>query len=117
LVESVKDAGIPAQTSDKVMGALWLKLILNCAYNAVSAITQLPYGRAVQGEGIEAVMRDVVAECMAVAKADGVTVPGDVWAAVEKIVQTMPTQLSSTAQDLARGKRSEIDHLNGYVVR
>jgi 2-dehydropantoate 2-reductase len=110
-------AGVPVQISDNVAGALWAKLILNCAYNALSAITQLPYGRLVQGEGVEAVMRDTVHECLAVARASGVVVPSDVWDAVERIARTMPTQLSSTAQDLARGKRSEIDHLNGYVVR
>jgi 2-dehydropantoate 2-reductase len=38
-------------------------------------------------------------------------------AAVRRIAETMPAQSSSTAQDLARGKRSEIDHLNGYVLR
>ena len=37
--------------------------------------------------------------------------------AIQRIAQTMPTQFSSTAQDLARGKRSEIDHLNGLVVK
>ena len=47
----------------------------------------------------------------------GVTVPGDVWGAIEKIADTMPAQFSSTAQDLARGKPSEIDFLNGYIVR
>ena len=117
LVAMFGKAGVPVRISDNVAGALWLKLILNCAYNALSAIAQLPYGRMVQGEGIEAVMRDVVQECLAVARAAGVTVAGDVEEAMRRIVQTMPAQLSSTAQDLARGKRSEIDHLNGYVVR
>ena len=110
-------AGVPTDISDNVRGALWAKLILNCAYNALSAITQLPYGRLVKGEGITAVMRDVVDECVAVAKADDVTIPGDVDAAVRKIAETVPGQYSSTAQDLARGKRSEIDHLNGLIVR
>jgi 2-dehydropantoate 2-reductase len=110
-------AGVPTQVSDNVLGALWMKLILNCAYNALSAIAQLPYGRVVQGAGVEGVMRDVVQECLAVARASGVTLPGDAWQAVTGLVQTMPTQYSSTAQDLARGKRSEIDHLNGYVMR
>ena len=110
-------AGVPTDTSTNVVGALWAKLILNCAYNALSAITQQPYGQLVQGEGVQDVIRDLVNECLAVAQADGITVPGDVWQAVERIAQTMPQQLSSTAQDLARGKRSEIDHLNGYVLR
>ncbi|MEO7639936.1 MAG: 2-dehydropantoate 2-reductase [Ramlibacter sp.] len=110
-------AGVPTEISDNVRGALWAKLILNCAHNAISAISQLPYGETAKGEGVAEVMRDVVDECAAVAKAEGVTVPGDPGAAVQKIIETMPSQFSSTAQDLARGKRSEIDYLNGLVVR
>jgi len=110
-------AGVPVHISDNVAGALWAKLILNCAYNALSAITQLPYGRLVQGEGVEEVMREVMQECLAVAQGLGVTVPGEMWEAVQLIARSMPAQFSSTAQDLARHKRSEIDHLNGYVVR
>jgi len=110
-------AGVPTQISDNVRGSLWAKLILNCAYNALSAITQLPYGVLVQGTGVSDVIRDVVAECLAVAKAEGVEVTGDTDAALRGIAQTMPAQYSSTAQDLARGKLSEIDHLNGLVVR
>ena len=110
-------AGVPVEVSDNVSGALWAKLIVNCAYNALSAITQLPYGRMVQGDGVPAVMRDVVDECLAVARAAGVEVPGDMRQAVPRIAETMPGQFSSTAQDLARGKPTEIDHLNGFVVR
>lgn len=117
IVPAFAASGIPVEISDNVRGALWLKLILNCAYNAVSAISQLPYGKTAVGEGVQEVMRDVVNECLAVAKAEGVTVAGDVDASVRMIAEAMPGQFSSTAQDLARGKRSEIDHLNGLVVR
>ncbi|WP_250500704.1 ketopantoate reductase family protein [Caballeronia sp. GAWG1-5s-s] len=110
-------ASVPTEISDNVRGALWAKLVLNCAYNALSAIAQVPYGRLVQGEGVARAMRDVIDECVAVAKADGVKLPGDVDAAVRRIAETMPNQYSSTAQDLARGKHSEIDHLNGLIVR
>jgi len=71
----------------------------------------------VQGEGIRDAMRDVVDECLAVAKAEGVEVPGDVHGTVAKLVESMPGQVSSTARDLARGRRTEIGHLNGLVVR
>ncbi|MDR5857436.1 ketopantoate reductase family protein [Caballeronia sp. LZ062] len=110
-------ANVPTEISDNVRGALWAKLVLNCAYNALSAIAQVPYGPLVQAEGVTRAMRDVVDECLVVARADGVTIPGDVDAAVRRIAETMPNQYSSTAQDLARGKRSEIDHLNGLIVR
>jgi len=110
-------AGVPTEVSPDVVGALWAKLILNCAYNALSAISRQPYGVLVQAAGVADVMGDVVAECLAVAEAEGVRVPGDVPAAVRRIAETMPRQFSSTAQDLMRGKPSEIDHLNGLVVR
>jgi 2-dehydropantoate 2-reductase len=110
-------AGIPVQVSDNVVGAQWAKLIINCAYNAISAITQMPYGRLMQGEGIETLMQSVVDECRAVSDAAGIHVPGDSMQEVRRIAQTMAGQFSSTAQDLARGKPNEIDHLNGYVCR
>lgn len=110
-------AGVPIQVSGNVAGALWAKLILNCAYNALSAIAQMPYGPLWRSAGVEDVMRDVFEECLAVAHADGVAVPEGTWEAIVRIARTMPGQLSSTAQDLARRKPSEIDHLNGHVVR
>ena len=110
-------AGVPVLLSDNIRGMLWSKLILNCAYNALSAIARQPYGALAQAEGVPAVMRDVVDECLAVARADGVVPADEPWEAVQRIAQTMPTQFSSTAQDLMRGKPSEIDHLNGYVLR
>jgi 2-dehydropantoate 2-reductase len=117
VAQALVAAGVATEISGNVRGALWLKLILNCAYNAVSAIARQPYGEMVRSEGVEEVMRDVVDECVAVARAEGVQLPGDVDAAVRMIAETMPGQYSSTAQDLARGKRSEIDYLNGLVVR
>jgi 2-dehydropantoate 2-reductase len=110
-------AGVPTVISNNVEGELWAKLVVNCAYNALSAITQLPYGKMIQGTGVREVMRNVVEETLAVAKASGVTMAPDLLAKTYKIAEAMPTQFSSTAQDLARGKPTEIDHLNGFVTR
>lgn len=117
LAQALMAAGVPTEISDNVRGSLWVKLILNCAYNALCALGKLPYGPLVERPGVRDVMADVVAECRAVAAADGVTLHGDVDLAVRRIAETMPTQHSSTAQDLMRGKPTEIDHLNGYVMR
>ncbi|QGY05730.1 2-dehydropantoate 2-reductase [Methylobacterium mesophilicum SR1.6/6] len=110
-------AGAPTTVSGRALDALWGKLIMNCAYNALSALTQLPYGRLVQGEGVVAAMTDVVQECVTVAEAAGVSVAPDIFDSVMALSTAMADQRSSTAQDLARGRPSEIDHLNGYVVR
>jgi 2-dehydropantoate 2-reductase len=110
-------AGIPTGISGQVMDALWTKLIVNCAYNALSALAQLPYGRLLEVKGVSEVMSDVVHECVAVAARSGVSTPEGILEMVLGLAASMPSQYSSTAQDLARGKTSEIDHLNGYIVR
>lgn len=117
IVQAFATAGVPAQMSGNVRGVQWAKLIVNCAYNALSAITQKPYGALVEVEGVPELMEAVVDECLRVAAADGVDVPGDAYQATRNIAQTMAGQYSSTAQDVARGKPNEIDFLNGYVVR
>jgi 2-dehydropantoate 2-reductase len=117
MLEDLVKAGVPVRVSDNVVGELWAKLILNCAYNAISAITKLPYGPLFENEDARDLMRLVVRECLAVAQRESITLPGDSWQGVELIAATMAGQFSSTAQDLMRGRRSEIDDLNGYIVR
>jgi 2-dehydropantoate 2-reductase len=67
---------------------------------------------------IRALQQGVVREVIAVARAEGIVLDFNTsMQAVERIAQTMPAQFSSTAQDMARRKHSEIDHLNGFIAR
>jgi len=109
-------AGIPAEISAQARVAQWQKFLANCAYNALSAITGMPYGALMKVPGVARVMTDVVTECVAVAHALDVPLPLDMKP-ILALADTMPAQMSSTAQDLVRGKPTEIEHLNGYVVR
>jgi 2-dehydropantoate 2-reductase len=111
-------AGVPVRISDNVIGELWVKLAINCAYNALSALTHGRYGfLAAQAPALEA-MRDVVSEMQAVAAAKGVRIPdADLLKTVYGVAAAMPGQTSSTEQDLSRGQLTEIDHLNGYIAR
>lgn len=110
-------AGVPTVVDARVQDALWVKLTVNCAYNALSALTQLPYGDLLGRPGFRQTMQDLIGECRAVAAACGASLPDSILADTMAIADTMPGQRSSTAQDLARGRRSEIDFINGYVVR
>jgi 2-dehydropantoate 2-reductase len=111
-------AGVPCQISENIEADLWTKLIMNCAYNAISALSRARYGRIVSNPGTRDVMRRVVEEAVAVAQAAGVRFPDvDLVEAVIKLGEAMAQASSSTAQDIARGKRTEIDSLNGYVAR
>jgi 2-dehydropantoate 2-reductase len=111
-------AKIPTRISGNIEGELWTKLLLNGAYNAISALGRSNYGRLVAMPEVQQVMREAVAEILALARAKGVRLDlDDPMATVLGLASMMPEQMSSTAQDLARGKPTEIDHLNGYIVR
>jgi 2-dehydropantoate 2-reductase len=118
LVDFFATAQVPVRIVPDVAVELWAKLLVNCAYNAISALAQMPYARLAALAEIRALQLDIVQEVIAVAAASGVALPLQASLdAVGKIAEGMPQQLSSTAQDMARHKPSEIDHLNGFIAR
>jgi 2-dehydropantoate 2-reductase len=115
-------AGVPCRISENIEGDLWTKLIWNCALNAISALAKVKYGKIGTSDDARKVVETLVHEVLAVAHAAGIHPPGleDPQAALDgafKITTQMAEALSSTAQDMNRGKRTEIDSLNGYVSR
>ena len=118
LKEAFDAAGVPVTISPNVVAELWSKLMVNCAYNAISGLAQAPYGAFTTVSSVRDLQHAVVAEVCAVASAAGIDLPlTESLVAMERIAGAMPAQLSSTAQDMARRKPSEIDHLNGFIVR
>jgi len=118
LVDFFAGALVPVRIVPDVAVELWAKLLVNCAYNAISGLAQMPYSKLAAQADVRALQQDIVREVIAVAAAAGVTLDLDAsLEAVTKIAVGMPQQLSSTAQDMARRKPSEIDHLNGYIAR
>jgi 2-dehydropantoate 2-reductase len=111
-------AEIPCLAVEDIRAPLWAKMFMNCAYNAISALARAQYGHMAADPKIREVMRIVVQEAEAVARAEGVALPEeDFVQAAWKLADSMSEARSSTAQDIARGKKTEIDSLNGYVAR
>jgi 2-dehydropantoate 2-reductase len=115
-------ANLPCRISENIEGELWTKLIWNCALNAVSALGRAKYGQIAASADARKVVETVVDEVLAVARAANIHPPGleDPKVAIAgafKIATQMAEAFSSTAQDMIRGKRTEIDSLNGYVSR
>ena len=122
LAEIFAAATIPCRISENIEGELWTKLVWNCALNAVSALGRVTYGEIIANGDARRLVEAVVQETLSVARAKGVHPPGleDAKAAVAgafKVAEQMSATRSSTAQDLVRGKPTEIDSLNGYVAR
>lgn len=112
-----RSAGIPVEVVADIKAVLWAKLIVNCAYNALSAITDQPYGRIVAQEEACLLIRNIVAECEAVARVCEIELSPGQTERVLAVGAGMAGQYSSTAQDLRRGRPTEITYLNGYIVR
>lgn len=115
-------AGVGCRITDNIAGELWTKLTWNCALNAVSALGRAQYGQIAASPDAHKVVETAVYEILAVAKAAGIHPPGFedpqvALAGAFKIATQMAEALSSTAQDMNRGKRTEIDSLNGYISR
>jgi 2-dehydropantoate 2-reductase len=114
--------GVPCKVSDNIEGELWTKFLWNCASNALTALGRASYSELAADPDARKLYENTVIEALAVAKAAGVRIPAaeDPQTLVAKSLHTA-SQLgdarSSTAQDMARGKRTEIHSLNGYVVR
>lgn len=111
-------AGVPCRVSPTIEIDLWTKMVMNCAGNAVTAIAQTSFAHAARNPQIREVMRQMIEETVKVGRACGVQLPEAGW--VEKGIKNaedLGEATSSTAQDIARGKRTEIDSLNGYIVR
>jgi 2-dehydropantoate 2-reductase len=115
-------AGIPGRISDNIAGELWTKLLWNCALNAISALGRVKYGQIAASDDARQVVKSLVEEVFAVATAAGIRLVGvedasAAFAGAIKVATQMSGALSSTAQDMLRGKHTEIDSLNGYISR
>jgi 2-dehydropantoate 2-reductase len=115
-------AQVPCRISENIEGELWTKLLWNCALNAISGLGRVTYGEILANADAKGVVEAVVYEVLAVARAKGIHPPGFedprvALAGAFQIAEQMSGTRSSTAQDMARSKRTEMDSLNGHVAR
>lgn len=112
-------AGLQTTVSANIMGTIWDKLLVNVATGALSGITRLTYGSLYQIPEVRDAALAAVGEAMAVARASGVTLstrePQDAWI---KAADGLPADFkTSMLQSLEKGDATEIDFINGAVVR
>jgi 2-dehydropantoate 2-reductase len=111
-------AGIPTTVTTDGDALLWSKLIVNVGINALTALLRVPNGTLAAVPECEAVMAQAVAEAVAVARAMGVRLPeGDPLERVREVCVRTAVNRSSMLQDILAGRPSEVDVINGAVVR
>ncbi|GIW40900.1 MAG: 2-dehydropantoate 2-reductase [Candidatus Binatia bacterium] len=120
--EEFAKSGIPCEYTENLRTAIWAKVFYNAALNPLGALLGVPYGALAESEATRGFMDHVIDEAYAVARAEGIPLPWpDAGAYRElfysRLVPSTYDHRSSMLQDLERGRRTEIEAINGAVWR
>jgi 2-dehydropantoate 2-reductase len=117
LAEILTRSGMETEALEDARGAQWTKLIFNAASNALCSLTGLPHGRAALHPDVRWVMDRVIDEGKAVAAAFGIEMEKDPAVLLEESIEPALDHAPSMLQDVRARRRTEIDQLNGGIVR
>jgi 2-dehydropantoate 2-reductase len=122
LCESIDRGGIPCEATSNIEKDLWAKMLYNCALNPLGALLDVPYGELSEHEFSRIIMEGIVGEVFEVIKKAGYQTH---WQSPKNFLEIFYNKLvpdtarhkSSTLQDILAKKKTEIDALNGAVIK
>jgi 2-dehydropantoate 2-reductase len=118
IASTLNRAGLHCEIDENVEASIWEKIAFNAALNALTTITRAPVKVIADSEHGRDLAGKVVGEVLQVARAKGIPVNGDaVRASVEMALREHREHKPSMLQDLLAGRRTEVDAINGAVVR
>jgi 2-dehydropantoate 2-reductase len=117
-VDALNSAGLESDVQSNIDNLIWSKLIINVGINALTALSGLTNGSLLEYEDSKALMADLVAEAVNVVRKKGIrlTYP-DPLQTVYQVAEMTGANRSSMLQDFDRGRQSEIDFINGAIVK
>ncbi|KAK43502.1 2-dehydropantoate 2-reductase [Caballeronia sp. LZ029] len=119
IAEAFNASGLATGVSDNIIGTMWDKLLINVATGALTGVTRLTYGQLYEEPVLKATALAAVAEAMRVAQAAGIdlsmTDAEQAWNLAAEGLS--PAFKTSMLQSLEKGSVTEIDFINGAVVR
>ena len=118
IADVMTEAGFPMEWVDNIRGHVWLKGIVNHCINPLTVIHRCRNGVLLEHEEYLQHMTCLCAEALTVVNAAAVHLPtDDVLGRVMEVARLTADNRSSMLQDVDRGKRTEIDHITGYIIR
>jgi 2-dehydropantoate 2-reductase len=117
LAEALTTGGMNTRALEDARGAQWTKLIFNAATNPVGALTRLTHGRVCELPETRKLVSELVAEGVAVADAMGITLDSDPDELVDHAAKVAYEHRASMLQDVLAERATEIDAMNGGIVR
>lgn len=122
LAQTIREGGIPCESTDSIEKDLWAKMLYNCALNPLGAILGVPYGALADTASTRSLMDRIVEEVFAVMLVAGYQTHWpqprqflDIF--YRRLVPDTAAHESSMLQDITAGRRTEIDALNGAVIQ
>lgn len=116
--ELLSEAGFVTQLVPKIENLIWSKLLINVGINALTALTRLPNGKLIEFPGTREILEEAVLEGFGIGKKKGIEfIYPDPLGQVRKVCQLTSANISSMLQDVLKKKRTEIDFINGVIVR
>jgi 2-dehydropantoate 2-reductase len=107
-------AGLDGRIIPDIKKEQWRKVIFNCVINPTTSLIRSDVGGIVDPK-LNSLKSQIIDECLAVARADGVSFEEDFVALIDRVFAGART-IASMQQDLLKGRKTEIDHMNGAVV-
>ena len=117
IVEVFRESGLVTESSGNVEHLIWEKLIINVGINAITGLTGIRNGVIAQMKEAAELCGQAVLEAIAVARATGFSVGDAMVQRVIEVARATARNRSSMGQDVDKKKRTEIDAINGAVVR
>lgn len=114
IVNLLNECGLKARVSEHIDRETWAKLVVNCVVNPLTALFRVK-NQEIWRDSLKNVRHEIISECLKVAEAEGVSLPGDMAERMDERVSSY-TNFSSMYQDIIKGKKTEIDFLNGKIV-
>lgn len=114
-------AGIKTRTSEDIMQVIWSKIMYNCALNPLASLLNVPYGKLIESDHTKDIMRKIVFEIYSIIeKKDIILDPKNkeeyIKLLFNRLIPLTASHRPSMLQDIEKGKRTEIDYLNGMIA-
>lgn len=117
-LEACTRARIEAHVSEDIERVIWEKFVFLVGLSGLTSLTRLPIGPIREDPVTREMLRDVMNEVVAVARAKGIELPVDTVERQMRFTDSLPRDMvSSMLGDLRRGNRLEVEWLSGAVVR
>jgi 2-dehydropantoate 2-reductase len=117
IAQTFSEAGIETEVSSNIHGQVWEKLLVNVGINALTALTGFKNGQLLDYPETSGLMERLVVEAEEVARRKGIRLEEDPIEKVRRVAEATKENRSSMGQDVDRRQKTEIDAINGAVVR